>query len=78
VEASYRPSPDSPGRDSTTFAAMAHPRKSRFGIQLHTATTGAEWAEPARKAEDLGYSYNVVQQDAMATLAPVVARLAGT
>src|SRR3546814_19741996 len=35
---------------------MAHDRRFRFGIQLATATSGADWAAQARKAEDLGYS----------------------
>ncbi|WP_334142521.1 TIGR03621 family F420-dependent LLM class oxidoreductase [Rhabdothermincola sp.] len=35
---------------------MAHDRPFRFGIQLSTAPSGAEWAALARKAEDLGYS----------------------
>ncbi|MCB0977533.1 MAG: TIGR03621 family F420-dependent LLM class oxidoreductase [Acidimicrobiales bacterium] len=35
---------------------MAHPRRFRFGIQLATAPSAAEWKALARKAEDLGYS----------------------
>lgn len=35
---------------------MAHDRPFRFGIQLATAASGAEWATLAHKAEDLGYS----------------------
>jgi probable F420-dependent oxidoreductase len=35
---------------------MPHPRRFRFGIQLASAGSGAEWAELAREAEDLGYS----------------------
>jgi probable F420-dependent oxidoreductase len=35
---------------------MAHPRKFRFAVQLHTATDGADLAAQARRAEELGYS----------------------
>lgn len=35
---------------------MAHDRRFRFGIQLSRAGNAAEWAELARRAEDLGYS----------------------
>lgn len=35
---------------------MGHPRPFRFGVQLSTARSAAEWAELARTAEDLGYS----------------------
>jgi alkanesulfonate monooxygenase SsuD/methylene tetrahydromethanopterin reductase-like flavin-dependent oxidoreductase (luciferase family) len=67
---------------------MTHPRRFRFGVQTSTASSGEEWAELARKAEDLGYatmflpdhfgaSYIVVQRDAMEAMAPVVARLTG-
>jgi probable F420-dependent oxidoreductase len=35
---------------------MAHPRPFRFGVQLSHAASGSDWAELARKAEDLGYS----------------------
>ena len=35
---------------------MAHPRPFRFGVQLSHAATAADWAELARKAEDLGFS----------------------
>ncbi len=34
---------------------MAHPRRFRFGIQLTTATSGADGAAQARRAEELGY-----------------------
>ncbi len=33
---------------------VAHDRKFRFGVQCATAQNGTEWAELARKAEDLG------------------------
>ena len=35
---------------------MAHDRKFRFGVQTGGATSAREWAEKARKIEDLGYS----------------------
>lgn len=35
---------------------MAHDRKFRFAIQRSTAGSAKEWAEFARRAEDLGYS----------------------
>jgi len=35
---------------------MSHPRRFRFGVQLSTAASSAEWADLAREAEDLGYS----------------------
>ena len=35
---------------------MAHPRTFRFGVQLSTADSAEDWADLARKAEDLGYS----------------------
>jgi probable F420-dependent oxidoreductase len=35
---------------------MAHPRKFRFGVQLHNATDGASLAAQARRAEELGFS----------------------
>jgi len=35
---------------------MSHPRRFRFGVQLHTAGSGEEWTGLARRAEELGYS----------------------
>jgi probable F420-dependent oxidoreductase len=35
---------------------VAHDRRFRFGVQAGRATSGREWVEIARKAEDLGYS----------------------
>ena len=55
---------------------MAHPRKFRFGIQLATAPTGAEWATLARRAEDLGYSTLFVPDHFGDQLAPVPALMA--
>src|ERR687897_728729 len=52
---------------------MAHPRPFRFGIQLSHASTGAEWLELARKAEDLGYSTLFVPDHFGNQVAPVAA-----
>jgi probable F420-dependent oxidoreductase len=52
---------------------MAHPRKFRFGIQLHTAPSAAAWTELARKAEDLGYSTLFMPDHFGDQLAPVPA-----
>jgi probable F420-dependent oxidoreductase len=35
---------------------MAHDRKFRFGVQVASAASAAEWRDKARKMEDLGYS----------------------
>ena len=35
---------------------MAHPRRFRFGVQLHAPLPGTTWAQTARQVEDLGYS----------------------
>jgi probable F420-dependent oxidoreductase len=55
---------------------MAHPRPFRFGVQLSRADTGAEWAELARKAEDLGYSTLFVPDHFGDQLSPVAALMA--
>lgn len=52
---------------------MAHQRPFRFGVQLSQADTGAEWAELARKAEDLGYSTLFVPDHFGDQLSPEVA-----
>src|SRR5918995_4714854 len=52
---------------------MAHPRPFRFGIQLSHASSGAEWLELARKAEDLGYSTLFVPDHFGNQVAPVAA-----
>jgi probable F420-dependent oxidoreductase len=52
---------------------MAHPRPFRFGVQLSRADTGAEWADLARKAEDLGYSTLFVPDHFGDQLSPTVA-----
>jgi probable F420-dependent oxidoreductase len=35
---------------------MAHPRRFRFGVQVSSAGSAAEWRDKVRKIEDLGYS----------------------
>src|SRR3546814_14314742 len=55
---------------------MAHDRRFRFGIQLATATSGADWAAQARKAEDLGYSTLFLPDHFGDQLAPVPALMA--
>jgi probable F420-dependent oxidoreductase len=35
---------------------MAHDRRFRFAVQLSTASTGADWADQARRVESMGYS----------------------
>jgi probable F420-dependent oxidoreductase len=52
---------------------MAHPRKFRFGIQLHNAPSGEAWRDLARKAEDLGYSSLFLPDHFGDQLAPVPA-----
>ena len=52
---------------------MAHPRPFRFGVQLSSADTGAQWADLARKAEDLGYSTLFVPDHFGDQLSPAVA-----
>ena len=49
---------------------MAHPRPFRFGVQLSHAATAADWAELARKAEDLGYSSFLLPDHFGAQFAP--------
>ena len=55
---------------------MPHSRKFRFGVQLHTAATGEEWAAAARRAEELGYSTLFVPDHFGDQLAPVPALVA--
>lgn len=52
---------------------MAHPKPFRFGIQLAAAESSAQWAELARRAEDLGYSTLFVPDHFGDQLAPVPA-----
>jgi probable F420-dependent oxidoreductase len=56
--------------------AMAHARRFRFGIQLSAAKSGADWAEQARKAEDLGYSTLFLPDHFGDQLAPLPAMMA--
>ena len=55
---------------------MAHGRRFRFGVQAHIATTGDEWADLARRAEDLGYSTLFMPDHFGDQLAPVPALMA--
>jgi probable F420-dependent oxidoreductase len=55
---------------------MAHARRFRFGIQLSTATSGADWAAQARKAEDLGYSTLFLPDHFGDQIAPMPAMMA--
>lgn len=55
---------------------MAHDRRFRFGIQLSSASSGADWAAQARKAEDLGYSSLFMPDHFGDQLAPVPALMA--
>jgi probable F420-dependent oxidoreductase len=52
---------------------MSNPRPFRFGVQLSRADGGTEWAELARKAEDLGYSTLFVPDHFGDQLSPVAA-----
>lgn len=55
---------------------MAHPRTFRFGIQLNTASSGDEWQDLARKAEDLGFSTLFLPDHFGDQFAPVPALMA--
>src|SRR5829696_626919 len=55
---------------------MAHRRRFRFGIQLHTARDGADLSTTARKAEDLGYATAFFPDHFGDQLAPVPALMA--
>ena len=55
---------------------MAHPRRFRFGVQTNAAADGSEWAELARKAEDLGYSTMVMPDHFGDQFAPIPALMA--
>jgi probable F420-dependent oxidoreductase len=52
---------------------VIHPRKFRFGIQAALASSGEEWAELARKVEDLGYSSLMIPDHFGNQLAPIPA-----
>jgi len=64
------------GEVTIACAPMAHPRRFRFGIQLSSATSATEWADLARKAEDLGYSTLFLPDHFGDQLAPVPALMA--
>ena len=55
---------------------MAHSRPFRFGVQLSTATDGAEWAATARRYEDLGFSTVFLPDHFGDQLAPLPAMMA--
>jgi len=55
---------------------MAPSRPFRFGIQLSTASSGADWAALARRAEDLGYSTLFLPDHFGDQLAPLPAMMA--
>jgi probable F420-dependent oxidoreductase len=57
-------------------AAMAHDRRFRFGIQLSSASSGADWATQARRAEELGYDTLFMPDHFGDQLAPVPALMA--
>jgi probable F420-dependent oxidoreductase len=52
---------------------MAHARPFRFGVQLASAPSAAEWATLARRAEELGYSSLFLPDHFGDQLAPVPA-----
>jgi probable F420-dependent oxidoreductase len=55
---------------------MAHPRRFRFGLQTNTAPSGKEWADLARRAEDLGYSTMFLPDHFGDQFAPIPALMA--
>jgi probable F420-dependent oxidoreductase len=55
---------------------MAHDRRFRFGIQLSNASSGADWAAQARRAEELGYDTLFMPDHFGDQLAPVPALMA--
>ena len=52
---------------------MAHPRKFRFGVQLHGPLEGMTWAETALHVEDLGYSTLFMPDHFSDQLGPIAA-----
>ena len=52
---------------------MGHPRPFRFGVMAAKASSSAEWAETARKAEELGYSALLMPDHFGDQLAPIAA-----
>ena len=55
---------------------MSHDRKFRFAAQLRLAGSAKEWADNARKVEDLGYSTLTMPDHFDEQLAPVPALMA--
>jgi len=51
----------------------AHPRKFRFGVQVHGPLPGLTWAETARRVEELGYSSLMMPDHFGDQLAPFTA-----
>jgi len=62
--------------DADSVPPMAHPRRFRFGVQVSKAGSGTEWAEIARKAEDLGFASLLMPDHFGDQLAPVPALMA--
>lgn len=52
---------------------MAHQRPFRFGIQMLTAGSGAEWAEQARRVEALGYDTLLISDHFTGNFGPIAA-----
>lgn len=52
---------------------MPHPRRFRFGAELHRPFPGLTWAQTVRKVEDLGYSTLFVPDHFQDQLAPIAA-----
>ena len=55
---------------------MAHERAFRFGLQLATATSAKDWAEQAKRAEDLGFSSLLMPDHFGDQLAPIAGLMA--
>jgi probable F420-dependent oxidoreductase len=55
---------------------MTHPRPFRFGVQISTAGSAADWAALARRAEELGYSSVFMPDHFGDQFAPVPALMA--
>lgn len=52
---------------------MTHPRRFRFGVQLHGPFPDMTWAETARQVEDLGYSTLFLPDHFSDQLGPIAA-----
>ena len=55
---------------------MAHPRRFRFGAQLHQPLPGLTWAESARRLEELGFTSLFMPDHFGEQLAPIAAMTA--